>query len=165
MRLNLSADLWSRPVDQRSRRFIWSRLVEQTLWISARGGSSEADLWSRPVDPGARRIIWSRLVEQTCGSTLCYVQSCLLVKFAWFLSFILLFCVVFVYSSLLSFQTPHALPCVCSALWIVCPSLIVCRCFKRPNDFYGGGSSEADLWIHTGGGSSEDLSLLTLLPQ
>ena len=40
-----------------------------------------------------------------------------------------------VYSSLLSFQTPHSLPCVCSTLLIVCSSLIVCTCSSSPSVF------------------------------
>src|SRR4029434_10264042 len=46
-----------------------------------------------------------------------------------------MFCVVIVYSSLLSFQTPHSLPRVCSTLLIVCPSLIVCTCSSSPSVF------------------------------
>ena len=38
-----------------------------------------------------------------------------------------------VYSTLISFQTPHALPlCVFPALLIVCPSLIVFTCLSLP---------------------------------
>ena len=46
-----------------------------------------------------------------------------------------MFRVVIVYSPLLSFQTPHSLPHVCSILLIVCPSLIVFTCFSSPSVF------------------------------
>src|SRR4029434_3261692 len=46
-----------------------------------------------------------------------------------------MFCVVIVYSPLLSFQTPHSLPHVCSILLIVCPSPIVCICSSSPSVF------------------------------
>ena len=60
-----------------------------------------------------------------------------LLKLSWpvIISFILLFCVMFVYSSLLSFQTPHPLPRVCSTVLIVCSSPIVCTCFPSPSVF------------------------------
>src|SRR4029434_2813575 len=45
------------------------------------------------------------------------------------------FRVLIVYSPLLSFQTPHSLPHVCSILLIVCPSLIVYTCFSSPSVF------------------------------
>src|SRR4029434_7212837 len=43
--------------------------------------------------------------------------------------------VVIVYSPLLSFQTPHSLPHVCSILLIVCSSLIVYTCSSSPSVF------------------------------
>ena len=42
---------------------------------------------------------------------------------------------MFVYSSLLSFQTPHSLPCVCSTLLIVCSSPIVYTCSSSSSVF------------------------------
>ena len=39
------------------------------------------------------------------------------------------------YSSLLSFQTPPSLPCLCSTLLIVCSSPIVCTCSSSPSVF------------------------------
>ena len=42
---------------------------------------------------------------------------------------------MFVYSPLLSFQTPHPLPRVCSTVLIVCSSPIVCTCFPSPSVF------------------------------
>ena len=103
---------------------VWGR------WLRNKTLSLKTQNKTRLVDRSAKRRV---KISRPKKNYLCQVPSCSLDYVSPVLSLLLLFCVVFVYSSLLSFQTRHALPlCVCPALLIVCPALIVFTCLWSP---------------------------------